>query len=79
MPATPETDVTGQDWLERYAAELGVDVPDAASIDALLKVASVAAHRSERWAAPVSSWLAASAGVAPDRALALAERLAADG
>lgn len=70
--------MTADEWLEGYAGRLGVDPPDRETIDALLRLAGVAAHTSERWAAPVSCWLAAVAGVAPADALVAAEALAAD-
>lgn len=66
-------------WIERFAAELGVAAPTEAEVDALLGLAGVAAHASERTAAPVSCWIAAMAGVDPataqQRAASLAERL----
>lgn len=63
-------------WLDRYAALLGVDAPSDDQIDTLLALAGVAAHASERTAAPLSCWMAAAAGVAPDEALAVAKQLA---
>lgn len=63
-------------WLDRYAALLGVDAPSEDQIDTLLALAGVAAHASERTAAPLSCWMAAAARVAPDEALALATQLA---
>ena len=47
-------------------------------IDALLQLAGVAAHGSERTAAPITCWIAAMAGLTPARALALAESIAVD-
>lgn len=68
-------------WIDRFASELGVDPPTDGQVEALLGLAGVAAHASERSAAPVSCWIAAVAGVDPQtahaRATALAERLAA--
>lgn len=62
-------------WLAAYAAELGVETPDPNTITALLDMAGVAAHSSERIAAPISCWLAALAGVDADQALAAAHRV----
>jgi hypothetical protein len=45
-------------------------------IDALLQLAGVAAHASERTAAPITCWIAAMAGLTPARKLALAESIA---
>jgi hypothetical protein len=63
------------EWLRAFAAELGVEAPSAAEVETLLALAGVAAHASERTAAPITCWLTARAGVAPERALALAQQL----
>lgn len=65
-----------REWIDAYAAELGIEPPSPEEIDTLLALAGIAAHASERQAAPISCWLAATAGLEPDRALALARRLA---
>lgn len=62
-------------WLSRFAAALGTDAPSESEVSALLSLASVAAHASERPAAPVACWLVAKAGLPPDEALALARAL----
>ena len=62
-------------WIDRYAAELGVAALDDGDVDALLALAGVAAHASERTAAPLSCWLAAASGVSPKDALAAAKRV----
>jgi hypothetical protein len=62
-------------WLRAFAAELGVEPPSEAETETLLALAGVAAHASERTAAPVTCWLTARAGVSPERALALARQL----
>ena len=66
---------TAEQWIERFAAALGRPAPTEQEREAVLKLASVAAHASERRAAPVACWLAASAGVSLDEALALARQL----
>jgi hypothetical protein len=59
-----------------YADALGVPAPTEQEIDALLKVAAIAAHVSgERTAAPVACWLAAQAGRSADEALTVAQGL----
>jgi hypothetical protein len=60
-------------WIERYAAELGVDPPAPAEVERMLALAAHAAHASHRQAAPLACWLAARAGLSPDEALARAE------
>ena len=68
--------MTGPEWIEAFAARLGVAAPDEATRARLLELAGVAAHASERQAAPIACWLAARAGLDPERALALARELA---
>jgi hypothetical protein len=67
--ATP----TGTEWISAFAARLGVDPPDEATVAALLELAGVAAHASERTAAPIACWLAGRTGTSPAEALAIAE------
>ncbi|HUB76009.1 MAG TPA: DUF6457 domain-containing protein [Solirubrobacteraceae bacterium] len=68
--------MTRDEWIAAFAAELGTSAPPAGEVDALLALAAVAAHASERAAAPLSCWLAARAGRSPGDALAIAQRLA---
>jgi hypothetical protein len=65
-------------WIREYATKLGLEAPSEAAIEQLLALAGVAAHASERQAAPISTWLAAQAGLSPEQALALAKDLAAE-
>lgn len=64
--------VTGTEWIVAFAARLEVEPPDAATIDALLEMAGVAAHASERLAAPLACWLVGRAGRDVHDALELA-------
>jgi molybdopterin-guanine dinucleotide biosynthesis protein A len=66
---------TAEEWLATFAAALGRPAPDDDEIRAVLELASIAAHASERRAAPVACWLAAVAGVPPEEARARAEAL----
>ncbi len=68
-------DRTRRDWIEAFAERLGVDPPDDATVDALLEVAGVAAHASERTAAPVACWLLGRTGLSPTEALELARQV----
>ncbi len=63
-------------WCERFAREVGVPTADPSEVAAILELAGVAAHASERTAAPVACWLAARAGLPPDRALEVARGIA---
>ncbi len=65
------------EWVRLFAEELGTTPPTDAEVSELLAIAGVAAHASDRTAAPLSTWLVGRAQAAPDEARAAAERLAA--
>ena len=69
--------MTGQEWLDAFASAAGVTVPSEDEIEALLELAGVAAHASERTAAPITCWIAAVAGIDPAGALRLAQSISA--
>jgi hypothetical protein len=71
--------MNAREWIDAFAAKLGAQAPSAREWSELLDLAGVAAHSSERVAAPVSCWVAARAGVTPARALEVARGLAEDG
>jgi hypothetical protein len=62
--------MTRDEWIVTFAAELGVPALSSAEIGALLDLAAVAAHASERTAAPLSCWLAGRAIEEIERAAA---------
>ncbi len=66
-----------QDWLAGFAAEIGTVPPTREELEMLLELAGIAAHPSERPAAPITCWLVGRAGLAPRAALAAGKRLAA--
>jgi hypothetical protein len=70
---------SADEWLDRFAGELGVEPPSSDQVESLLALAATAAHASERPAAPVACWLAALSGVSPERALEIAGRLGSVG
>jgi hypothetical protein len=67
--------LTRDEWLDAFAAAAGVAPPAEAEIESLLELGGVAAHMSERTAAPITCWIAATAGLQPSDALALARTL----
>ncbi|MFN8122931.1 MAG: DUF6457 domain-containing protein [Thermoleophilia bacterium] len=71
--------MTDREWLEAYSALLGVPAPDDEEFGLLLQLAGVAAHASERRAAPVACWMAARCGVSAQDALRLARSVTGDG
>lgn len=66
---------TGTEWIAAFAERIGVDPPDAATVEALLELAGVAAHASERIAAPIACWLVGRAGIDPAAALEAARSI----
>ncbi len=65
------------EWLAAYADRLGTEAPTPEEIEAVLALAGVAAHASERIAAPVACWIAARAGVPLEGAMRAAREVAA--
>jgi hypothetical protein len=68
--------MTRDEWIIAFAAKLGAEAPSDEQVETLLALAGVAAHASERTAAPLSCWIAALSGRSPDEALAIARQLA---
>ena len=60
------------EWLAAYAERLGIDAPGETECDEILALAAIAAHASDRTAAPVACWLAARAGLTASEARELA-------
>ena len=54
--------MTGEEWVRRFAAELGAEAPTSEELDEILKLASIAAHASERTAAPIACWVGGRTG-----------------
>jgi Domain of unknown function (DUF6457) len=71
--------MNAREWIDDFAARLGVDPPTADEFSTLLDLAGEAAHASERVAAPAATWVAAKAGRAPDEALAVAREIGSGG
>jgi hypothetical protein len=61
------------EWIEAFAAKLGVAAPDEQTVEALLDLAGTAAHASERTSAPIACYLVGLAGMPLDEAAAAAE------
>jgi hypothetical protein len=54
--------MTAPEWIEVFCQRVGIDAPDDATTAQILRLASVAAHASERTAAPVACYLAGTSG-----------------
>lgn len=54
--------MTAAQWIEEFCAEIGMPAPTEEQTEAILRLAAVAAHASERTAAPVACWIAGASG-----------------
>ncbi len=63
------------EWIEAFATALGVPAPSETEVQTVLEVAALAAHASERTAAPVACWIAAQAGLSVDQAVKVAREV----
>ena len=54
--------MTADEFLQAFAAQLGTPQPTALERDVLLEVAGLAAHSSERLAAPLACWMCGASG-----------------
>jgi hypothetical protein len=54
--------MTAPEWIEVFCQRVGIEAPDDATTAQILRLASVAAHASERTAAPVACYLAGTSG-----------------
>jgi hypothetical protein len=68
---------SARNWLAELARALQTEPPSESEMDDLLALASLAAHASERVAAPISCWLVARAGRTPAEALEVAHEVVA--
>ena len=75
-PLVASSSMTADEYLEAFAAEVGVAAPSPAEFEALLELASLAAHGSERLAAPLACWMAGASGRPVAELLAVARRIA---
>jgi hypothetical protein len=70
--------MNAREWIDAFAAEIGAEPPSADDIKRILDLAAVAAHSSERIAAPVACWVAGASGASLADLQAAAERVGAD-
>jgi hypothetical protein len=67
--------MTRDEWIAEFAARLGVEPPDEATVETLLALAGTAAHASERTAAPIACYLVGLARRDPTEASTLADSM----
>jgi hypothetical protein len=64
-----------EEWVRAFCAEIGVDAPTAEEEAQLLELASIAAHSSERPAAPLACWAVGKTGRTPGELRDIARRI----
>jgi hypothetical protein len=70
--------VNAREWIDAFAAELGTDAPTDDEIKRLLDLAAVAAHSSERIAAPIACWIGGTTGATIEELQAAAAQIGGD-
>jgi hypothetical protein len=71
--------MTAQEWVRTFAEQAGAPPPSEEQMDEILRLAAVAAHASERIAAPIACWVAGTTGRPIAELREVAERLAGEG
>jgi hypothetical protein len=67
--------MTAEEWTRTFAEEIGCDPPAPDRMEEILRLASVAAHASERKAAPIACYLAGTTQTPLPDLIAAAERV----
>lgn len=67
--------MNAKEWMSAYAERLGQEPPTADEFKLILELAAVAAHASERVAAPAACWMSARAGRSLEESLELAKEI----
>jgi hypothetical protein len=68
-------DLSREEWLRAFCEAIGVEPPTAEEAEQLLELASIAAHGSERPAAPLACWAAGKTGRPPAELRELARQI----
>jgi uncharacterized protein DUF6457 len=50
--------MTRDEWIADFADRVGAGPPSSEEVEAILDLAAIAAHASERTAAPIACWVA---------------------
>jgi Domain of unknown function (DUF6457) len=65
--------VTAEEWIRTFAEQIGRKPPDQEEMDEILRLAAIAAHASERIAAPLACYLAGTTERPVSQLITLAE------
>ena len=67
--------MTREEWISEFAGRVGTEPPTPKEVEELLDLAAIAAHASERTAAPLACWIAGRAGSSLEEARAAARQV----
>jgi hypothetical protein len=67
--------VTAEEWIRTFADEIGCEPPNQEQMDEILRLAAVAAHASERIAAPIACYLGGTTDRSLSELIEIAEAL----
>jgi hypothetical protein len=70
--------MNAREWIDAFSAELDTDPPTTDEIKRILDIAAVAAHSSERIAAPLACWVGGRTGATLEEIQAAADRIGGD-
>jgi hypothetical protein len=70
--------MNAREWIDAFAGEIGADPPTNDELKQILDLAAVAAHGSERIAAPVACWMGGTVRASLEELQAAAERVGGD-
>jgi uncharacterized protein DUF6457 len=70
--------MTAADWIQDFCEEIGMPTPSEADIEAILRLAAIAAHASERIAAPIACWIGGASGKSLAELQGVAEALGSE-
>ena len=66
------------DWIEEFCEQIGMPQPAEAEREAILRLAAIAAHGSERIAAPMACWVGGASGKSLTELQEVAERVSGE-
>jgi len=67
--------VTAEEWIRTFAEQIGREPPNQDQMDEILRLAAIAAHASERIAAPIACYLGGTTDRPLSELIELAETL----
>ena len=72
------TQMTAADWIEDFCKQIDMPAPSEPEIEAILRLAAIAAHASERIAAPIACWVGGASGKSLEELQDVAEGIGGD-